>query len=176
MPLRASRACDRPAKPGPSHTRPTSFLQRFSARISVDPKSGCHIWTGGRDVDGYGRYVEGGHEVRAHRAAWADANGCPVPEGNVVRHRCHNPACVNPEHLAIGTQAENIQDRQTANRQAKGSNNGRSKLTERQIKALKRVMKDGGVPRARLARMLDVDPSTLRDIKQGKLWGWVEAE
>lgn len=87
---KTSRLC-RPCKA--SDPRPGA---RKTERYVVDRKTGCWNWMLFRDRDGYGR--DGA--VRAHRAAWERKNG-PIPDGMDVHHVCHNPSCVNPEHLAL---------------------------------------------------------------------------
>ena len=152
------------------------FLDRFRDRISVNEATGCHVWTGKRDRDGYGIFREDGADVRAHRAAWEAANGREVPRGLVVAHDCDRPSCVNEEHLDAKSQPDNIADRQRRDRQAKGSRNGRSKLTEEQVAAAKRMLADGTAPDARIARMLGVSKSVVRDIRRGKTWKHVRPE
>lgn len=88
---------------------PLTFEERFRQKIRVDDDSGCHIWRGSRNVGGYGRLTRDGAILSAHRVAWELANG-PIPDGKVVLHKCDNPLCVNPEHLSIGTQKENVLD------------------------------------------------------------------
>lgn len=99
----------------------------------VKKTDGCWIWIGRKDKDGYGRLMIAGKLVRAHRAVWAFVNG-PIPDGLQVLHDCpdgDNPACCNPVHLWLGTNADNMADRDAKGRQAKGvshwTRNGRNK-------------------------------------------------
>jgi hypothetical protein len=71
---------------------------------------GCWFWLGCLNGDGYGGIKIAGRSLLAHRASWETFNG-PIPDGLCVLHRCDIPCCVNPDHLFIGTQLENIEDR-----------------------------------------------------------------
>lgn len=71
--------------------------------------SDCVEWTGRRTATGYGRLVRGGKHLYAHRWTYQQEHG-PIPAGMLVRHTCDNPPCVNPEHLVLGTQADNMRD------------------------------------------------------------------
>ena len=71
--------------------------------------SGCHMWNGRLTASGYG-VLGDAHKTRAHRLAWEIANGTSVPEGLVIRHSCDNPPCCNPDHLDVGTDADNARD------------------------------------------------------------------
>ena len=88
------------------------FLARFWSR--VEKTAACWIWQGGKDRDGYGkvtRWADGKSQtLAAHRVAAASAIAEFAP-GLVVRHKCDNPICCNPDHLQMGTQADNIRDR-----------------------------------------------------------------
>ena len=70
---------------------------------------GCHEWSRARDWRGYGRLRMKGRSPGAHRLAYELFVG-PIPEGQVVRHRCDNPCCVNPDHLEVGTHVDNARD------------------------------------------------------------------
>ena len=87
------------------------LLQR--SKIVPQP-NGCHLWTGAKTGGGYGRIarVVGGRTrtYLAHRLAWEEDRGEAIPAGLLVLHTCDVPACVNPEHLYVGTHKQNTQD------------------------------------------------------------------
>lgn len=80
--------------------------------------AGCWPWKGNL-TRGYGRVNIGRIKAKPHRVAWEMANG-PIPAGMFVLHRCDNPACVNPAHLAIGTHDDNMADMVTRGRSNRG--------------------------------------------------------
>lgn len=79
----------------------------------------CWEWQAGFNGNGYGAAYFNGKQYRAHRASWIMAHG-KIPNGMMLCHSCDNPKCVNPSHLFLGTQADNIADMVTKGRQAKG--------------------------------------------------------
>ena len=81
---------------------------RFLAKTSKS-KSGCWLWTGAKDKDGYGVFSLGKKAQRAHRVAYKHWKGA-IPQGHVIRHTCTN-LCVNPAHLLTGTQQQNMDDK-----------------------------------------------------------------
>jgi hypothetical protein len=89
------------------HT-PESIAATLAAR-SIRQEQGCLLWQGSLDNGGYGTIQIAGKVIKTHRAAWEAAYG-PVPPGLKVCHRCDVRSCIEPTHLWLGTQRENMQD------------------------------------------------------------------
>ncbi|WP_171935781.1 HNH endonuclease signature motif containing protein [Escherichia coli] len=139
------------------------------AELSVAEESGCIRFTGSIDKSGYGRIMINRVKYGAHRLAYELANG-PIPDGYVVRHKCDNPSCINPSHLEVGTQAENIKDKVTRGRQASGCSIGVSKLTEEIV----RDIRSSGLKVSLLAERYGVSTVSIRNILRRKTWQHVE--
>jgi hypothetical protein len=96
----------------------------------------CWLWNGYKNNKGYGQIHCLGHLVLAHRISYEEVNG-PIPPGMFVLHSCDTPLCVNPKHLRIGTQKDNLSEASIKGRVARGSKNGQAKINEFQVKAIR---------------------------------------
>ncbi len=102
-----------------------------------------------------------GRNRRAHRVAYELAYR-PIPDGQIIRHMCHNPSCVNPEHLRIGTQTDNSRD------MVKAGNHHYQKLMPDEAFEIRRAFAAGGITQKRLARLYGVSPGAVRQIISNK--------
>lgn len=129
----------------------------------VDRPDGCWNWKGGK-AKGYGALSIGRGKISAHRFSWELHNG-PVPDGMFVLHSCDNPACVNPAHLWLGTNQDNMTDKMEKDRGnwAIGEDNGRAKVTEETVlkmradypgKTQKQIADEHGVSQAQVSQIV----------------------
>ena len=133
--------------------------------------NGCIEWTACKNECGYGIFALSSKRknVFAHRAAWLLAGLGEVPDGLILMHACDNPACVNIEHLRIGTQAENIADKVSKNRQAKGTKHGNAKLTDETVKGIRAST---GKQRD-IAKQFGVSQATVHMVRSRKYWAHI---
>lgn len=148
--------------------RDRSLEERFWDK--VDRSGACWLWTAGRDQDGYGAFSVRGSQRRAHRLSWELEHGQPIPIGMCVMHTCDKPACVNPAHLRLGTNAENAIDSARKARRPRGSRNSQSKLTEGQVLDLRARYAAGGVTQAQLAADYGISHALVSIIVTRKGW------
>lgn len=123
-------------------------------------------------VRGYGRVRVGTGVIGAHRFMWERANGS-IPDGLCVLHRCDVPACVNPDHLWLGTNADNMADCVAKGRQARGERHGRSKLTEADVRAIRAAVARGEF-HGRIAARFGVGNQLVSRIATGRSWAHVK--
>ena len=142
------------------------------SKIERVTESGCHIWTGGLSVYGYGRLIRkiGGKKryLYVHRLVWERAHG-PIPPGMFICHRCDVRSCVNPGHLFMGTHADNMADMVRKGRSPRRPgemNCGGVKLTDEKVRAIRAD--------TRVNRLIAVDYGvtrrTIDRIKKGQDW------
>jgi hypothetical protein len=136
--------------------------------ISPEPNSGCWLWIGCINKYGYGMIGNLSGARTAHRAAWELYRGV-IPPGLFVLHKCDVRCCVNPDHLRLGTPAENSADMVSRQRQKRGESHGMSKLTIRKISDIR---KDPRTQKA-IAKDYGVDQTLIGLIKRRKIWAHV---
>lgn len=140
-------------------TRGWSLRERLRFYSARHP-SGCLIWTGAVNPDGYGKICIGHSKVfRAHRVAWELKNG-PIPPGAHILHKCDVPSCIEPSHLFLGDHKENMSDRAKKLRAAK-------KLTPSLIR---KIRKETNLSQAKIAKKYRISQGTVWDIKSRKTW------
>jgi len=94
-----------------------------------------------------------------------------IPKGHMVRHTCDNPACINPSHLLAGTHQDNVDDKVRRGRQPRGESSGRAKLTESQVREIRKLANPSPTL---LGRKYGVSDTTIIDIRKGKIWKHVK--
>lgn len=142
--------------------------QRFRSKVKVS-EDGCWIWQAATTEAGYGRFSLNGKTQEAHRASYELFRG-PIPPGMMVRHKvCNNPLCVNPFHLELGTQKENMEDMIELDRQAKGESHGLSELTEANVLEIRGLSADG-LSQQIIADMFGISRSQVSKIVNRKNW------
>lgn len=166
-----SRSCGVTAAHAIRHAQVTPWQERFW-RFVPEPRTAqaCWEWTG-KINHAYGRLMVAKtpyREIPAHRASWTIHHG-EIPEGHVVCHHCDNPACVNPAHLFLGTQAENIADMHRKGRRASfaGTRNGQSKFSDATIAEVRRLLAEGLTPTP-ISRATGVSVSQIKHIRAGR--------
>ncbi len=149
--------------------KPRPLTERFFEKIEPITESGCWIWTGCLNNKGYGQ-VRGddGSTVTAHRASYM-MHKAEIPDGMLVLHDCDIRCCVNPDHLYVGTAAENTEDARTRGKLCCGERNPSSRLTSGQVVEIRQRLK-GNDSMSSIASMFDVGRKTISDISNGKTW------
>ena len=149
-----------------------SDRSRFWDKTERDPETGCEEWTGALDLDGYGVFWLDGKTHRAHRVSYQWFYHT-LEDGDVLLHTCDNPICVEPTHLSIGSQSDNLTDMKEKGRAAKGVDNANTKLQESDIHTIRRLLKMGFSP-TKIATKFEVDAAAIKDIQTGRTWSHIE--
>lgn len=156
---------------GMERRRPREWQSAFWANVRVGGE--CWEWTGRRDPHGYGitRVPWTRSPQRAHRISAVIYFGWE-PDCLLVCHRCDNPSCVNPDHLFLGSAADNALDRASKDRghRPKGEGNGQSKLTDDLVRQIRQVAETGTVSQSELARRINVHQSLISKVVRGHIW------
>jgi hypothetical protein len=136
---------------------------RLLSRRSVEPSTGCWLYSGALTGNGYGHISYRGEAEYTHRVAGVLFLGLELTSGEFVLHRCDTPACFNPDHLFIGTQQENMRDAAQ-----KGRMTGK-KLDADEVRKIKYLL-GGGSTYRELARSFNVSTTAIGQIARGETW------
>lgn len=147
---------------------------RFHSGYVRNPDTGCWDWLRSKDKNGYGYIKDEGKTTKAHRVSYKIHNG-RIPKEQCVLHKCDNPSCVNPEHLFLGTFADNARDKVEKGRQYRGftrdhhgERNGRSILTVKDVLWIRANYKRG--MSKLLAEKFGVCVMTILRANRGENW------
>lgn len=158
-------------KRGPYKKRPLS--ERISRRTAVDPETGCHVWNGCKTHDGYGRIKVCGKMVYVHRLVYELHVGSDLSKGIEVCHYCDNQACVNLEHLFLGTHKDNMGDCVSKGRlkivHHRGGEHVNSKLVDEDIPKIRTDPRS----QAKIALEYGVCQTTVSRIKRRESWSHI---
>lgn len=143
-------------------------VEKILSRIAPPNERGCMEWTGAINGKGYGQVGLHGRVFYVHRLAYESAKGDAT--GLHVCHACDNPKCCNPEHLWLGTHADNHADKASKGRTGKEKRSGElnvtSKLTEQQVREILASDETGGS----LARKFGVTRANVNAIRRRETW------
>lgn len=158
---------------------PSDDYIRFWGKVRVE--GDCWVWTAARNRQGYGQFWDPRRRTMglAHRFAYENYVGelsrhrfQSGSSGDVVCHRCDNPACVRPDHLFLGTQRDNMQDAVTKGRirRSPGARNGRAKLSPGDVAQIRSSATGRYGERSRLARQWGISTGHVSKILNGSAW------
>lgn len=142
--------------------------RRFYSKVDVNMQ-----WIGSKIPDGYGMIQVNRKSMLAHRLSYEIHNG-EIPEGMCVLHSCDDPGCVHPDHLHLGTQKDNARERSERKRygDVRGENNGRSKLTLKDVEEIRHRYEDGET-QCNLAKEYGVNQGRISSIVLRQSWSHV---
>jgi hypothetical protein len=149
-----------------------SAEDRFWRKVKRGKKHECWEWQASFFPDGYGLFWFSGRNFRAPRFAYKITYGDPPPDKPWVLHKCDNPVCVNPAHLEAGTCSKNTRDAFLRGRikPRRGEKHPLAKLTEKDVRAIRRLWERGGMSVAEIKQRYDVTADTIKMIIRRDTW------
>ena len=142
--------------------------ERIESKVEKVAECGCWIWMGSITTRGYGQILSNNKTFYAHRASYMAFKG-EIPEGQYVCHKCDTVSCVNPEHLFLGTQKQNLQDMARKGRSTIGERNPQAKLTVEQVLQIREMQGS----HQEIADLMNISRSNVGLIKNRGRWNHV---
>lgn len=146
-------------------------LERLQTHGWTVVDTGCWEWNGSRIWSEYGRVMHDGVATSTHRLSYRAFHG-EIADGMVVRHKCDNPPCMNPDHLELGTHIQNTADMLERGRRPIGEGQGRVGVTAEQVVTI-RQRAEAGESRGSIAADLGIKKDTVHNIVSGRTWKWL---
>lgn len=150
-------------------------MESIFNRITPVTESGCWLWIGRYDKDGYGMFHDSKHNnyknIKAHRYFYEKFVN-PIPDGKSVLHRCDIPCCVNPAHLFLGAQKDNMLDKKRKGRAPRGEKIMNSKLTENIMDEIFHDLQEG-ISQYKIAEKYGISQGHVSAINTGKRWSYL---
>ena len=146
--------------------------KRFVKNVTIED-AGCWVWQASYATGGYGAFGYHGKVAKAHRIAMMLWRGFDINSLLHVCHHCDNPPCVNPDHLFVGTNADNVKDCMSKGRKLRGEALTQSKLTDSDV-VLIRMLAETPMHRYDIATMFGVSDGTLSFAINRKTWNHVQ--
>lgn len=162
------------ARKGESRNSPQHLARRLANGLDSCVDGECWVWMRHRNNHGYGKLTINGRGVFSHRLSYELSIG-PIPDDKIVLHRCDNPACINPSHLKLGSQSDNMKDCYRKGRSSvrphscPGETNPAAKLTSEQVAEIRFLLREGKSQDA-IASEFGVSQSQISNINLGKQW------
>jgi len=150
----------------------TEHIQRFWSKANILGDDDCWDWLVGKKKSGYGQFNIGHKNFYAHRIAWEIYTGKKIERKKVICHKCDNPSCVNPKHLFIGTQKDNIEDKHNKGRAARqdGENNPASKVSWDDVRDIRRMYESGIYTVLEISHLYPISRYQVSNIVRNKSW------